>query len=358
MATVSSGVQRVLLACAIGASVSLVHADVTMEENVSVSGAGLMKMANMSGTSKTIIAGDKARTDSDMRFESGLMRTLSGGAGQSVEIVRLDQDKIYQVNPKKKTYTETTFAERRAMLEKVMSQQQQAQAAQQQAVSGVDESQCEWGEPKADVKKTGESGTFAGFPAERTTVVATQACKDKKTGQVCEFGLVLDQWLAPGFQASAETLNYQRAYAEKLGFTASASRDFAERAQSLFGRYQAMLKEVAAKLEDSKGYPVKASFSLGVGGPQCQSTQQTQTASEDSSSGTPTSLGGALGGALGGMFGKKKESQPAAAAQPAPAALAGLTPLMTVTTELVSISQSAAPAEAFEVPTGFKKTAE
>ena len=356
MTTVSSEVLRIAVVCALGAIAPwLAHADVTMEENVSVSGAGLMKMANMSGTSKTIISGDKARTDSDMRFESGLVRTLSGGAGQSSEIVRLDQDKIYLLNPKKKTYTETTFAEQRAMLEKVMSQQQQAQAAQQQAVSGVDESQCEWGEPKAEVKKTGESATFAGFPAERTTVVATQACKDKKTGQVCEFGLVLDQWLAPGFEASAETLNYQRAYAEKLGFTASASRDFAERAQSLFGRYQGMLKEVAAKLEDSKGYPVKASFSLGVGGPQCQSAQQTQTASEDSSS-TPTSLGGALGGALGGVFGKKKQSQPAATT-PAPAAIAGLTPLMTVSTELVSISRAAAPADSFEVPAGFKKTA-
>ena len=36
------------------------------------------------------------------------------------EIVRLDQDKMYSVDNKKKTYTETTFAETRAQMEKVI----------------------------------------------------------------------------------------------------------------------------------------------------------------------------------------------------------------------------------------------
>lgn len=353
----SSPVQRMVWGCLLASLAPLLaQADVTMEENMSVTGAGLMKMANMSGTTKTTISGDKARTDSDMRFESGMMRALAGGAGQSTEIVRLDQDKIYQLNNKKKTYTETTFAERRALMEQAMSQQQKAQASQQQAASGVDESQCEWSDPKADVKKTGEKATIGGYQAERTTIVATQACTDKKTGQVCEFGLMMDQWMAPDFEASAETIAYQRAYAEKLGLTAASSRDFAERAQTMFGRYKGLLDEVAAKTRDLKGYPVKASFSLGVGGPQCQSAQQTQAASDESSA-TPTSLGGALGGALGGMFGKKKEAQPAPATTPPPATINGLVPLMTVSTELISITRDPAPAPAFEVPAEFKKTA-
>jgi hypothetical protein len=359
MMAITRTAQRMMWGCLLaGLAPVLAHADITMEENVSVSGAGLMKMANMSGTTRTTISGDKARTDSDMRFESGMMRALAGGVGQSTEIVRLDQDKIYQLNNKKKTYTETTFAERRALMEQAMSQQQKAQASQQQAVSGVDESQCEWSEPKADVKKTGEKATIGGYAAERTTIVATQSCTDKKTGQVCEFGLVMDQWLAPSFEAGAETMAYQRAYAEKLGLTASSSRDFAERAQTMFGRYQGLLTEVAAKTRDFKGYPVKASFSLGVGGPQCQSTQQTQASSNEEGSAPPTTLGGALGGALGGMFGKKKEAQPEAAATPPPAMINGLVPLMTVSTELISISRDAAPAPAFEVPAGFKKTAD
>src|SRR5437868_14779570 len=124
----STLVHRALLACAIAVAIPVAQADVSMEENVSVSGAGLMKMANMSGRTVTTISGDRARTDSDMKFESGLMRTLAHGVGQSTEIVRLDQDKIYQINDKKKTYTETTFAERRAMMQQAMEQSQKAQA--------------------------------------------------------------------------------------------------------------------------------------------------------------------------------------------------------------------------------------
>ena len=161
-----------------------------------------------------------------------------------------------------------------------MQKVQESQAAQQQGTSGVDESQCEWSEPKAEVKRGGEKALIAGMQAERVTIIATQSCKDKKSEQVCDFGLVLDQWIAPNFEQSEETLAYYRAYAEKMGFNASGSRDFAERAQSMFGRYKGIWTEVAAKMRDVKGYPVKSSFGLGVGGPQCQSTQERQEAQQ------------------------------------------------------------------------------
>ncbi len=344
---------RVLLACAIASILSAgAQADVTIEERMSVGGAGMMKMANMSGTTLTTIAGDRARTESNLQFESGMMRTLARGAGQSTEIVRLDQDKIYTLDARKKTYTETTFAAQRAQMEQAMEQSRKAQASQQQATSGVDESQCEWSEPKADVKRTGETATIGGYQAERVTVTATQSCKDKESGQVCDFGLTLDQWLAPKFEASEETLAYQRAYAEKLGFDASASRDFAERAESMFGSYEGIWTEVAKKMRDVKGYPDRASFGLGVGGAQCQSAQEKQASGGPAE---PPSIGGALGGALGGIFGRKKEpSQPAAAAPP-PSMPGGLMPLMTVSTELISVNRNAVDPQTFEVPVEYKK---
>ena len=275
------------------------------------------------------------------------MRTLARGAGESVEIVRLDQDKIYTLDPKKKTYTETTFAEQRAQMQKIMQQTREAQATQQQQSSGVNEAQCEWSDPKADVQRTGEKGSFAGFDAERVTVTATQSCKDAQSGQVCDFGLTLDQWLAPGFDAEEETLAYQRAYAEKLGLGALASRDFSERAETMFGRYDGLWKELATKMRDVKGYPVKASFGLAVGGPQCTSAQQQAAAA------TPApSVGGALSDAFGGLIGRKKKSEPAA---PPPAAPGGLIPIMTVSTELVSVSKAPASASSFEVPPEYKK---
>jgi hypothetical protein len=345
-----------LLACCVaGALVSAsAGADVTMQEQMSLSGAGMMKMANMSGTTTTVISKDRARTESNMTFESAMMRTFARGAGgPHVEIVRLDQDKIYSLDPKKKTYTETTFADMRAKMQQAMEQMNKAQGSQQQATSGVDESECEWSDPKSEVKRTGEKALIAGFQAEHVTITATQSCTNKKNGQVCDFGLALDQWLAPGFEASAEATNYQRAYAEKLGLGTASSRDFAERAQSMFGRYKGIWSELGKKMAEAnlKGYPVKSGFSLGVGGPQCQSTQQTQAQGGPQS---PPSIGGALGGALGGMF-KKKQEQPQPQAAPPPTMAGGLMPLMSMTNELVSISNAAAPAQTFELPADYKK---
>lgn len=344
-----------LLALAVGAILcGVTQADVTIEEKMSVGGAGMMKMMNMSGKTVTVVAGTRARTDSDLTFESGMMRTLARGAGQSSEIVRLDQDTMYSLDTRKKTYTETTFAERRAEMQKAMEQAQKGQASQQQATSGVDESEseCEWSEPKAEVHRTGEKAAIAGHNAERVTVMATQSCKNKKTDEVCDFGLMLDQWVAADFKASDEVQSYQMAYAERMGFGANASRDFAERAQSMFGRYEGLWKEVASKMSEVKGHPVKSSFGLGVGGPSCQTTQQTQA---EGGSASPPSLGGALGGALGGMFGKKKEAELAPAAVAPQVMPGGLMPLMTVSTELVSVNTASVDPAVFEIPAGYKK---
>jgi hypothetical protein len=351
---------RFLASCVAGVLVgAAAQADVTMREQMSLSGAGMMKMANMSGTTTTVISGDRARTESNMQFESGLMRTFARGAGgPHVEIVRLDQDKLYSLNPGKKTYTETTFAEQRARMQEAMEAMNKGQASQQQATSGVDESECEWSDPRSEVKRTGEKALIAGFEAEHVTVTATQSCRNKKTGDVCDFGLALDQWIAPGFEASSETTAYQRAYAEKLGLGTAASRDFAERAQGMFGRYQGIWGELGKKMAELnlKGYAVKSGFSLGVGGPQCQSAQQQQAqASQQQPS---PGIGGALGGALGGMF-KKKQQEPAQqqqAAAPPPTMAGGLMPLMSMGTELVSISRDAVSPQTFEVPADYKKT--
>ena len=55
-----------------------------------------------------------------------------------------------------------------------------------------------------------------------------------------------------------------------MGLNAAASRDFAERSETLFGGYKDIWGKVAAELKNVKGYPVKSMFALGVGGPRCQ----------------------------------------------------------------------------------------
>lgn len=321
------------------------HADVTIEETVRVEGAGLMSMANMSTQTTTRIAGNRSRIDSDMHADSGMVRMFTGGP--TAEIVLLDQDTLYHLDLKKKHYTQMSLSEQRARMQQAMAQTQQTQQSQRQSTSGVDESQCVWSEAKA-TKKTGEKAVIATYPAERTTITATQACTDKKTGQVCEFGLMLDQWRTPSFPAADESLAYYRAYAEKMGLNSVASQDFAERAETMFGGYKDIWGKIAAELKGVKGYPVKSSFSLGIGGPQCTTAP--------ASAPPPQSPTAAIGGAIGAMFGKKKPD-PAAVPPAAPPTIAdGLIPLMTVSTELLSAQVAPVSADQFEVPANFKLT--
>jgi hypothetical protein len=372
-----------VLGLSLGASAQLANADVTTQQRISIDGIGGMSLANMAGTTTTIISGDKSRTESDLQLQSKLVRMFArGAAGPHVDIVRLNDDTIDHLEVSKKEYTETTFAQMRAQMQQAMDQAgaRPNREEQQPKPSNVDDSKCEWSDPKAEVKKTGERGTFAGYDAERVTITASQACKDKDTGSICEFVLSLDEWLAPKFESSAEALKYQRAYAQKLGLgTASTSKDIGEKAQAMFGRYKGIWSEVGAKTKDLHGYPVKTSFSFAIGGPQCKSASNQSSdstansgansnanANANSTDSTPTGPGdmaSQIGGKLAGMFHKKPDNPPpadssasATAAPPATSALPpGMIPLMTMSSELISVSTAAVDPGVFQVPADFKK---
>src|ERR1700681_91169 len=106
--------------------------DITLERTMSVEGVGAMAFGNMSGTSKTTISGDKSRTDSDVKMKSRIIGFLARNAlGPSAEIILLDQDKLYHLNINKKQYTETTFEQMRAPLQKASDQMNSAGEQQQ-----------------------------------------------------------------------------------------------------------------------------------------------------------------------------------------------------------------------------------
>jgi hypothetical protein len=351
----------VLMGAVLGFTAGIAQADITIERTISVEGVGGMAFANMSGSSKTSISGDRSRTDSDMKMQSKIIGFLARNAvGPSAEIVLLDQDKLYHLNINKKEYTETTFEQFRSQMQKISDQANSSEAKQQP--SAVDQSKCVWLPAKVDVAKSGEKAQFAGYDAERVTVTATQPCQDKETGAICEIALVMDQWTSTDFAASSEARKFYSAYASKMGIDLSNSEDVSERAKVLFGQYKGVWAEVATKMQGVKGYPVKSSFTLGLGGPQCKSSnsQQAQSSQSDSTPQSSGGIAGAVAGKLGSFFQKKKDPADAPAAQQAPAVApvampAGDVALMTVSSQLVSVSTNAVSADAFTVPAGFAK---
>lgn len=362
----------VVTGCILGFAAGTTRADVTIERTTSVEGVGAMAFANMSGTSRTSIAGDKSRTDNDMKMQSKIVGFLARNTlGPSADIVLLDQGKLYHLNMNKKEYTETTFEQLHAQMQKMSDQMNSGQDRNQP--SAVDQSKCVWLPAKVDVTKSGEKAQFAGYEAQRVTVTATQPCQDKDTGAICEIALVLDQWTSADFAQSSEARKFYSVYASKMGFDPANSQDVSERAKALFGQYKGVWSEVAAKMQNVKGYPVKSSFTLGIGGPQCkdsnsqsaQTSQTDNTSPNSSNSGTPSTatpsgIAGAVVGKLGGLFKKRDTAADAPAAPPAavtaPVAMPpGDVALMTVSSQLVSVSTGAVSADVFTVPAGFKK---
>jgi hypothetical protein len=363
----------VILIC----TVSVALADVTVQQRVSIEGAGMMSVANMSGTTKTTIAGERSRTDSDIQLQSRLMRMLAHRAvGPTAEIVRLDQDRIDRLDITRKQYTETTFEELKARLQKALDKSKEGQNPAQENPKPMDDSKCEWLEPKADVKRTGEKATYGGFEAERLTIVASQPCKDKETGTICEVALALDEWLAPKFTAREEEQKFYRAYAQKMGLDPTTEGsgggpfgrgDINERAQAMFGRYAGIWNEIRGKTRDVKGYPVKMSFSFAFGGTECrnakgQSSQQASSDDNSASGGGPGGLAGQMAGKLGSLFHKKKDDSQGDTAPSSPGTAApavtlpnGLVPIVTMTSELISVSTDSVSSASFDVPPDFKK---
>ncbi|HEX3836415.1 MAG TPA: hypothetical protein VHW25_05565 [Steroidobacteraceae bacterium] len=337
------------------------QADVTVTRSMSVDGAGAMAFANMSGTSKTTISGNKSRTDSDMKMQSKLVGFLARNAvGPSADIVLLDEDRIDHLMLNKRTYTETSFEQMRAQLQKAADQMESN--SERKPASAVDQSKCEWLPAKVSVSRTAEKAQFGGYDAERAIITASQPCQDKESGSICEVAIILDQWMSTGFSENAEVRKFYSAYAAKMGLDQASLEDASQRAKALFSQYQGIWSEVATKLQSMKGYAVKSSFTLALGGAQCKDpkAQQTQSNQGNDDSGSSGGLSGAIAGKLGGLFHKKKDDADAPAAAPAPTTTpvpipAGDVALMTVSSQLVSVSTDSASPDAFLVPADFKK---
>jgi hypothetical protein len=347
-AIVPAFVFATLAACAVPAA----DADVTLQEKVAVEGSGFMSLANMSGMTTTSISGRNSRIESDIRMDSKLARFIARNAGQTTEVVRLDDDVVLELEMRKKRFRQTTVSERRAQLEQASQQLKQAQA-QQPMSAGPDESQCDWSPPTAKVRKPGAKEAIAGVSAQQAIVVVRQSCKHRTSGAVCDIVTTADQWLAPDFAGAGEVQKFRTAYAEQLGL---ATGGMGQQTQSLLGRYPASWSRLAEEMGKLKGVPVKMTFTLEMEGAGCQASSGQQAG------GSPAP--GAVAGQIAGMlFGRRKadaqnEGDGSGAAGTADAA-AGTSSsaqlALRVTTELTAIDTAKLGAETFEAPPGFKK---
>ena len=371
------------------------HADVTIQQQTSYDFA----IIKAHGTRSELTSTDKRRSDSEMHCE-GMMSMFCGNS-QSGEIIRLDRNVEWVLEPKKKEYRETPLPtaaqllaarqEAQAMMEKV----KQCPAMTQHPASAPDTSKCEMSPPRVEVKQPGTHATFAGHDTQLTQIALTSSCTNKTTGDVCDFVFGMDSWLTQDQIAGlADQKAFLEAYQARLGID---PRDPAiqKQMQQFLAPYADVLKQVSAKSSELKGYPLKTVLRIAYGGEHCGAVKNqpaggggnalgdaSQAAGNAAAASAASAAGSAAGAAAGnvaknsvgssifssaansfgsklagGLFNKKK----ADAAAPAPVSApdnglpAGMIQAAQISVETTSIDAAAVPPEKFEIPAGWKK---
>lgn len=356
-------------------STALVHADVTIQQKTTLDVAS---MIHMHGVNTTNWTADKKREDTESHCE-GMMSMVCGNL-QGGEIVRLDRDVTWRLQPSKKRYTEQPFATpeeldaMRARMQANLDKMNACPAAQKKP-QGADSSKCEMSPPKIDVHKTGETASFAGHEAQRTAATLTQSCTNKDTGDVCDTVVALDIWLTQeSLPGVADRQEFDKAYLKKLGLGDPKSFIQGAQAQRFLAAYQSQLKELAAKSGDLKGQPLKTSLRIVMGGPNCRSSAGGAQGGGAADGANPVAnvaqagkaIGAQVGQLMGGLFKKKKadDSQDAASGTGTDGAAAGPKPpdpyaqylqLASFSSETVTIDAGPVPASRFDIPPDWTK---
>lgn len=195
----------------VAAATSSVSADVRTDQRVRFQlGGALGKMLNLFGGK-----GAREGVTSTVAVKGDRKATLSDTAGQ---IIDLAEEKIYDLDLKKKTYKVTTFAELRKQMEDARREAEKnarEQASEPAQPAEKDPNAKEY-EVDFDVKNTAETRTINGFNTTKSVVTITVREKAKTLDQSGGLVMTTDLWMTPGAPSTKDLADFDRRYAEKL----------------------------------------------------------------------------------------------------------------------------------------------
>ncbi len=325
--------KRLLMSCSVVLSLAAVTPGPAQAE-VKTRDRSQIKFEGMLGRMMGMVGG-KAMKDgivSSNAVKGDRKATTSDTTGR---IVDLAEEKVYDLDLKKKSYTVVTFAELRQQLQEAQEKARRDAEKAGEAAGKEKEKEPER-QQKApevevdfDLKETGQTRAIAGYDARE--VVMTITVREK--GKVLEEngGLVVrsDMWLGPEIPAMKELAEFELRYWKAVAPETTGVS--AEQMTALVAMYP-MVKEGVDRLNrekvNLKGTPLTTVTTFEA----VKGKEQMARESESSS-----------GGGISGMLARrmmKKDDKPRAT-------------ILTVTGETLEISTTVAPAD-LEIPAGFK----
>ena len=335
------------------ASTSVLHADVRYDQKVKFQLAGALgKVVNFFG-------GKAARdgVTSTVAVKGNRKLTLSDSTGQ---IVDLSEEKIYELDVKKKQYTVITFADLRRQMEDARKRAEEEARKQEAADKGAPDKGAAKTDPNAkqydvdfDVKNTGEKKDVNGFPTTQSIMTITVREKGKTLQESGGMVLTSDLWLTPSIPAMKEVAEFDRKYAEKLFgpmMSGASPQDMAQ-AVAMYPAMKPAIEKMAAEGRKMEGTPVLTVTTIDAvkSAEEVASEQKAGKDSSASSGGSaPTGVGGLIGG-FGKRMAQRKNNDDAAAAPKDRATV------VTTTTEILKVATTVSDQEV-GIPAGYKET--
>jgi hypothetical protein len=323
-----------LAAAAIVLSTHTLGADVRADQKTRVElGGTLGRMANFFGGKAA-----KEGVISTAAVKGDRKATMTGG--QTGQIIDLAEEKIYDLDLKKKSYKVTTFAEIRQRMEEARKRAEEDARKQGQADApppGGNEKQME---VDVDVKNTGATRTINGFDTRQVIMTITLREKGRTVEQGGGMIATTDMWLTPRIAAMKEIADFDQRYAQKLyGSLSGASAEQMAAAMALYPMMKQALGRMSVEGAKIDGTAIMTTVTMDAVKSEEQMAEQ---AKGESQSAPPASIGGLLGG-LARKAGPKKADANSPRAT-----------FMTSTNEVLSVGMDVAPADV-AIPADFKQ---
>ncbi len=329
---------RIAAVCAATLLVLSTHplgADVRADQKTHIEFAGMLgRMFNLFGgkaakegvTSAVMVKGDRKATMNE----------------QNGQIIDLAEEKIYDVDLKKKSYKVTTFAELRRRMEEAQKKAQEdarKQEGREAPPSPSDEKQME---VDVDIKNTGEKKVINGFDTHQVIMTITLREKGKTLEKGGGMVTTTDLWLAPKIAAMKEISDFDLRYAQQLygGMVAGASAEQMAAAMALYPMMKQAMGRMTTEGAKLDGTAIMTTVTMdGVKSEEQMAQQAAATTEEKPAAG----LGGLLGGLAKKAAAKKGDDESKARAT-----------FMTSTSEVLKVA-TAVSATDVAVPVGFKE---
>ena len=305
-----------------------IHADVKTQHKTS------FKLEGMLGGLLNRFAGDAAKDGLVSTTAVKGSRQLRGTA-QSGRIIDLTEEKVYDLDMRKKEYRVTTFAELRKQWQDAQAKaQQNAQSASKEDRTADPQQSGKQYEVSASVKETGQSKAVAGYNAREVLVTITLHEKGKTLEAGGGMELVDSMWIAPKIAALDEIMQFDLKFYKAVYGDMIAGADPAQMSMLLasYPSFKELSEKMSGELKKLQGTPLATTMELYA----VKSPEDMAAAPQDKPS------GGGLMGRLAGKLGPK------------PKATEARSKVFTSSDEVVSID-TAVSAEDTAIPAGFKE---